>query len=213
VGPHLDGIQLPKTDNPETLVKADHYLTFLERTRRLEPGRLKLIPLIESTEAVARVEAICRASTRLIGVSLGGEDYATSLGVVRTREGAEIEYARARTANAARAAGLVPIDCPEPDFRDMENFERDLRHSRSLGYRGKYCIHPAQVDAANRAFSPPADQIEWAERVVAAYREGERQGLGAISLDGQMIDRPAYLRALELFEWQRAIEARAGQAR
>ena len=210
VGPALDGILLPKTDDPETLIQVDHYLTLLEKTKRLAAGAVKIIPLIESTRAITNVEAICRASGRLVGAMLGAEDYATSLGVTRTREGAEIEYARARMANAAMAAGLIPIDCPEPDFRDEANFERDLRHARTLGYRGKFCIHPTQVQLANRAFSPAATEVEWARRVVAAYQEGERQALGAIALDGKMIDRPAYVRALELIEWQRHIEARAG---
>ena len=209
VGPALDGILLPKTDDAETLIQVDHYLTLLEKTKRLTAGAVKIIPLIESTRAITNVEAICRASGRLVGAMLGAEDYATSLGVTRTREGAEIEYARARMANAAMAAGLIPIDCPEPDFRDEANFERDLRHARTLGYRGKFCIHPTQVQLANRAFSPAAAEVEWARRVVAAYQEGERQALGAVALDGKMIDRPAYVRALELIEWQRHIEARA----
>ncbi|MEX2081594.1 MAG: aldolase/citrate lyase family protein, partial [Dehalococcoidia bacterium] len=167
-----------------------------------------IIPWIESTEGLAKVEAICFSSKRLIGASMGAEDYVTSLGVMRTRGGVEIEYGRARMANAAMAAGLVPIDCPEPDYQDIEHFERDITHARVLGYRGKYCIHPTQVEVANRVFSPPADELDWAKRVVEAYEEGERQGLGAVGLDGKMIDRPIYLRAVDIVEWQSDIEDR-----
>jgi len=208
VGPHLDGILLPKTDDPETLIQVDHYLTLLEKTKGLEAGAVKIIALIESAAGITRAEAICRASQRLIGALFGAEDYATSLGVTRTREGAEIEYARARLANAAMAASRIPIDCPEPDFRDEANFERDLRHGRTLGYRGKLCIHPTQVQMANRAFSPAAHELDWARRVVAAYQEATPEAVGAIAIDGKMIDRPGYLRALELIDWQSQIDGR-----
>lgn len=209
VGPALDGVHLPKTHDVAIVEQVDHYLTFLERTRGLPAGRIRILAWIESAEGVANVEAICRSSPRLIGASIGAEDYVTSLGVMRTREGAEIEFARARTANAALAAGLVPIDCPEPDYRDLEHFERDIRHARALGYRGKYCIHPAQVEIANRVFSPDPVQLEWAERVIVAYEAGEREGLGAVGLDGAMVDRPIYVRALELLRWKASIAARA----
>jgi citrate lyase subunit beta / citryl-CoA lyase len=209
VVPGIDGIHLPKTHNPEVLRRTDHYLSLLERARGITPGSIRIIAWIESAEGVANVEAICRASARLIGASMGAEDYATSLGVMRTRESLEIEYARARVANAAHAAGLAPIDCPEPDYQDLEHFERDILHARALGYRGKYCIHPSQVEIANRVFAPSADQLAWAERVRDAYEAGEQQGLGAVGLDGAMVDRPIYVRALDVLRWQSAIEARA----
>jgi citrate lyase beta subunit len=128
--------------------------------------------------------------------------------MMRTREGLEIEYARARVANAALAAGLVPIDCPEPDYRDLAHFERDIRHARALGYRGKYCIHPSQVDIANRVFAPSPEQLTWAVRVRDAYEAGEQEGLGALGLDGAMVDRLIYVRALDVLRWQSAISAR-----
>jgi citrate lyase subunit beta/citryl-CoA lyase len=208
VRPGLDGIHLPKTHNAAVLRQVDHYLTLLERTRGLASGSVRIIAWIESAEGIANVESICCSSPRLIGASMGAEDYATSLGVMRTREGREIEFARARLANAAMAAGLVPIDCPEPDYQDLAHFERDITHARALGYRGKYCIHPAQVGIANRVFSPSGSQLAWAERVVEAYEAAEQQGLGAVGLDGAMVDRPIYQRALDLLRWSGEIALR-----
>jgi len=198
VHPWLDGIYLPKAHNPDVVRQADHYLTFLERNRGIEPGAVKLIVWIESAEGVARCEDICASSPRLVAASMGAEDYATSLGVMRTKESVEIEYARARVANAAMAYGLVPVDCPEPDYKDLSHFERDITHARALGYRGKYCIHPHQVVIANRVFSPSPQQLEWARRVTGAYEEGEKDGLGAVGLDGVMVDRPVYQRAVDV---------------
>jgi citrate lyase subunit beta/citryl-CoA lyase len=207
--PGLDGIHLPKTHDAGIVARVDHYLTLLEKTRGMAPGSVKLICWLESAAGIANAESICRASARLIAVSMGAEDYATDLGVMRSKECHEIEYARARLANAAVAAGLLAIDCPEPDYQDLAHFERDITHARALGYRGKYCIHPSQVAIANRVFSPSAAQLSWAERVRDAYEAGERDGLGAVGLDGAMVDRPIYVRALELLRWQRAVvEAR-----
>jgi citrate lyase subunit beta / citryl-CoA lyase len=205
VVPGLDGIHLPKTHNAGIVERVDHYLTLLEQTRGLAPGSVRIISWLESTSGIANAEAICRASPRLIAASMGAEDYATDLGVMRTRESKEIEYARARLANAAVAAGLVAIDCPEPDYQDLAHFERDITHARALGYRGKYCIHPQQVEIANRVFSPAPEQLAWATRVRDAYEAGEREGLGAVGLDGAMVDRPIYVRALDLLRWQAAI--------
>ena len=208
VQPGLDGIHLPKTHSADVLRQVDHYLSLLERVRDLAPGSVRIIAWIESAQGVAEVESICRASPRLIGASMGAEDYATSLGVMRTRAGQEIEFARARVANAAIAAGLIPIDCPEPDYQDLAHFERDIRHARELGYRGKYCIHPAQVELANQVFSPDRAQLDWAERVAKAYAEAEREGLGAVGVDGAMVDRPIYQRALDLLHWSEELAKR-----
>lgn len=212
VVPGLDGIHLPKTHTPEILVRVDHYLTLLEKARGMAAGSVRIIAWLESTSGIAHAEVICRASPRLIGASMGAEDYVTDLGVMRTRPGTEIEYARARLANAAMAAGIVPIDCPEPDYQDLEHFERDIMHARTLGYRGKYCIHPKQVEIANRVFAPSPAQLSWAARVRDAYEAGEREGLGAVGLDGAMVDRPIYVRALDLLRWQAAIGTQSSAA-
>jgi citrate lyase subunit beta/citryl-CoA lyase len=203
--PGLDGVHLPKTHDARLVERVDHYLTLLERRRGITPGSLRIIAWVESTRGVAAVESICTASARLLGVSMGAEDYATDLRVMRTRAGTEIEFARARVANAALAAGLVPIACPEPDYRDAEHFERECRHARTLGYRGKYCIHPSQVTIGNRVFAPGEAEVGWARRVVEAYEAGEREGLGAVGLDGSMVDRPVYVRALDVLQVREAV--------
>ena len=200
VGPALDGVHLPKVHGPEVLRAADHYLTFLERVRGLAPGRIRIIAWIESAEGLTRVEEICRAVPRLAAVSLGAEDYTASMGIQRTREARELEYPRARLAAAAAAAGIGAMDGPESDYRDAALFTAQARHARTLGLRGKYCIHPDQVALANREFAPQPAEVERARRVVEAYEAGERAGLGAVGLDGAMVDRPVYLRAAALLE-------------
>jgi citrate lyase subunit beta/citryl-CoA lyase len=197
-GAALDAVFVPKVHGPDVVRTVDAYLTFLERTRGLDDGQVALVVWIESTSGVGRAEDICAASPRLVAAAFGAEDYVTDLGVQRRRDSGEVAYARARVANAARAAGLVAVDCPEPDYRDADGFVADSRRARLVGYRGKFCIHPDQVALANEVFGVDPDELDWAHRVAAAFEEGEARGLGAVGLDGAMVDRPVYLRAKAL---------------
>jgi citrate lyase subunit beta/citryl-CoA lyase len=200
VVPALQGISLPKVDRPETIRQVDHYLTILEKERGIPPGQVKIIPWVESPQAVLSAEEICRASPRLLGASFGGEDFSVGMGIQRSKEGREVEWPRYRMALACRAAGILPIDTPYMDFRDLEQLEREARLVRSMGYVGKYCIHPSQVEVVNKVFVPTQEEIAQARRVVAAYEEGERRGVGAVAMDGLVVDRPVYVRAQALLE-------------
>ncbi|MCX6023012.1 MAG: CoA ester lyase [Chloroflexi bacterium] len=198
VGPQLDGISLPKAHTPEIVQQVDHYLTLFEKVRGLPVGQVKIIPWIESAESVMNALAICRSSSRLIGASIGGEDYTVDLGVARTVGGKELEWARSMVATACKAAGILAIDTVTADFRNMEAMRADAAFSRSIGFRAKYCIHPDQVPVVNELFMPSAAEVEQAKRVVAAYEEGQAKGLGAVGLDGVMVDWPVYIRAKNL---------------
>lgn len=193
----LDGLHLPKADDAATVAQVDHYLTYLEAVRGLPAGSTLLMAWIESAAGLSRVEEICRSSPRLVGVSLGSEDYTASLGVQRTRVGAELAHARGRLANAAAAAGIRAIDGPEADFRDPRLFARQARVARGVGFGGKFCIHPDQVALAHEVFAPTERERARALRVVGAF-EAAGEGAGAIAVDGVMVDRPVYLRALRL---------------
>jgi citrate lyase subunit beta/citryl-CoA lyase len=191
----LDGISLPKAHTSEIVQQVDHYLTLLEKMRGLPVGKVKIMPWIESGQAVLNARAICSASPRVVGASFGSEDYTVDMRIERTKESKEIEWARYQIAVACRAAGVAAIDPPEMDFQDIEQLERDGRFARSIGYSGKYCIHPAQVEVVNRIFAATEEEIAYAKRVIEAYEQAEREGRGAVALDGVVIDRPVYLRA------------------
>ncbi|MCL6650511.1 MAG: CoA ester lyase [Chloroflexi bacterium] len=210
VHPRLQAISLPKVESAEQVREVDARLALLEQARGLPPGQIKLLCWIEMAIAVINVYSIASACPRVAAVSFGAEDFAADLEVARTREGLEISYPRAVIAVAARAAGVAAIDTPEPDFKDLENLEVDARRARNLGYQGKFCIHPSQVEIVNRVFTPAEAEIEYARRVVAAYEEAERQGIGAVALDGKMIDAPVVLRARQLLQRAASIAALAG---
>ncbi|MEU5979929.1 CoA ester lyase [Streptomyces sp. NPDC047315] len=195
VGPALHGLHLPKVDDGRTLAQVDHYLTYLERVRSLTAGSIRLMAWIESPAALGRLEEICRATPRLDAVSLGSEDYTAALGVPRSADGEELGHARARLANAAAAAGIGALDGPETNFRAADRFRVQARRARAVGLTGKFCIHPDQVALAHEEFAPTAHEVARATRVVTAY-EALGEGAGAVAVDGEMVDRPGYLRAL-----------------
>ena len=132
------------------------------------------------------------------------------MGMERTREGRELEYARNHVATACIAAGVVPLDTVFADFRDTEGFEADTVHGKSIGFKGRYCIHPSQVATVNRIYRPSEPEIENARNVVEAYEEGTRQGLGAVNMGGVMVDKPVYDRAISLLGRLRLIESKGG---
>jgi citrate lyase subunit beta-like protein len=137
---------------------------------------------------------ICRASPYLSGVIFAAEDFALDLSLTRTPGLSEFLYARSAMVTAARAYNLPSvIDLVCTDYKDksaQERFATECENGKSLGFNGKQCIHPSQVDACQSIFSPSEKEVEWAVRIVIANDEADRQGRGAWTLDGKMIDAP-----------------------
>jgi citrate lyase subunit beta/citryl-CoA lyase len=208
VQPGLDGIILSKTNSREMVKRVDHYLSLLERDRGMPDGAVAIAPLLETAEGIANCYDICRASPRVSGAVFGAEDFATDMGIGRTRDGHEVLWARNQVAIACHAAGITAIDTPDPDYTDEPYLEREMYFARSLGYRGKLIIHPTQVAIANRVFQPSAEEIAEARIVVEEFeREGLAKGRAAISAGGKMIDTPIYWRAKNLLAWAEAGES------
>jgi citrate lyase subunit beta/citryl-CoA lyase len=195
-GEGLDGIIIPKVQRPADLHVAATLLSQIELSVGLESGKIKLEAQIESAAGLADIDAISRATDRLEALHFGPGDFAASLRMPYRSIGAMDEwdevypghrfhYAMQRIVVAARAAGLRAVDGPLADYRDEEALRRSSLLARSLGFDGKWCIHPAQIPVVNEVFSPTDEEIEWAKKVVGAYEEA---GTGATSVDGQMID-------------------------
>ena len=204
--PELEAIGLPKAEDAEIIQQVDHYLTLLEKTRGIPTGQVKILPWIESARGLVNAYSICTASVRVLGASVGGEDLTADMGTERTRAGKEIEYARSVVVTAAAAAGVASLDTVFIDFKDAEGFRIDTIFGKSIGFKGRYCIHPSQVELVNQLYRPSDREVEYALRVVESYQEGTARGLGAVSLDGVMVDKPVYERALSLLKRLDAIE-------
>ena len=208
--PRLDMILLPKVETPGDVEFLDRLLTGLElETPRLRPLGIEI--LIETTKGLANVEAIAAASPRLEGIIFGVGDYSIELenneivfgssnpdyavlarpdGEAPSRHwGDQWHFALARIANAARAYGKRPIDGPFTSYGDPEGFRASCLRARSLGFEGKWAIHPSQVAICNEVFSPSATQVGWAMGIIGKLEAEAARGGGALGLDGVLIDQ------------------------
>lgn len=198
-----DAVMPPKTVGGSFLRELDRKLTALEATCGLEAGHVNIIPLIETAAGIELAYEAAGASPRVVALALGGEDLAADLGCARTREGSEILYSRQRLVVAARAFGLEVIDTPFTDARDEAGLEADARFAKSLGFTGKLSISPHHLKGIHRAFNPTAEEIERAVGITEAMRRGREEGLGAVSWQGKMIDKPVADQAARVLETAR----------
>jgi citrate lyase subunit beta/citryl-CoA lyase len=184
----MDGVIMPKLETTAEL-------------RQFAAAGLPIIAVIETARGVANVETLAAAqSSHLLALAFGAEDFITDVGGRRTPEGLEVLYARSRVVLAARAAGLQAFDLVFVNIRDDEAFRRDAQMGRQLGYSGKMCIGPRQVEITNAVFSPSAEEIEDARRLVEEYERAQASGQGVFVFNGAMVDEPILKRAREILE-------------
>jgi citrate lyase subunit beta/citryl-CoA lyase len=193
-GANLDTIMLTKPYSAADVIFLDRMLNQLEKKLKLE-RKIGIEVLIEEVQALQNVEAIATCSERMECLIFGMGDYSGSQGIDIVNIGGTADYpgdifhfARFRITMAARAAKIDAVDGPFGDFKDEAGFRQEARRARSLGMVGKWAIHPAQIAPALEIFSPTPDAVAKARNMAAAYREAEAKGLGAVQIDGVMID-------------------------
>ena len=191
-----DLIMTPKIESDEDVLTYDAEITMLEQKHKMPGGTIKMVPLIETARGIENCYQAACASTRVVALALGGEDYTANLQCKRTPEGNEIDYARKRIVNAARAASVEVYDTPNTDAHNDEAVKGDAAYAKSLGFTGKLAITPRHVDAVNAAFSPSQADVDHAYAVKAALDEGKKKGQGVVALNGKMIDKPVEMRAI-----------------
>jgi citrate lyase beta subunit len=190
-------IMLPKAECPEQLARAASRVARLEAELELPGGSVRLLALVETAAGIARVEALAElpelrgTDARIDALCFGNADFSLDLGLVDadTASGVVL-HARCRLAIAAAAAKSVPIDGVCLAVRDPAAFTREAELALRLGFQGKLCVHPAQVELANAIFTPSARQIDTARRVIEGWQAALAQGRGVFALDGKMIDPP-----------------------
>ncbi|MHB8885403.1 MAG: HpcH/HpaI aldolase/citrate lyase family protein [Methylovirgula sp.] len=227
--PRLDMILIPKVGVPADVYALDMLVTQIE-TAKKRTKRIGFEVLIETALGMANVEAIAQSSKRLEAMSFGVADYAASTrarttviggvnpdyGVLTDKDadGKRAYYwadqwhaAQTRMLVACRAYGLRPIDGPFGDFSDPEGFLAAARRAAVLGYEGKWAIHPSQIDLANQVFTPSEAEVTKARRVVEAMQQAAKEGKGAVSLDGKLIDIASIRMAQALLDKAKAMGA------
>ena len=203
--PNLDTVVVPKVNSSSDLKWVIDFINHKRTFAGLEesaPRQIKILALIESAKAISNLREICQTTAQLDGLIFAAEDFALDLSLTRTPSLTEFLYARSAIATACRAHELPStIDLVCTSFKGEEGrkaMEEECLGGKGLGFNGKQCIHPDQVAIAQNAFAPSEDELTWAVRVVIADAKANKQGRGAWTLDGKMIDAPVVGKARSL---------------
>ena len=199
----VDVIRLPKTDSPEDIYQLEREIVRIEETCGRPVGSTKLMAAIESAVGVINAVAIAKSSDRLMGIGLAAFDYVMDMQTERG-DGTELFYARCAVLHAARGAGIDAFDVVYADVNDEAGFLKEVDLIRRMGFNGKSLINPRQIEILHNAYAPTQEEVDYAQRVLAAAEEGERNGLGVISLNGKMIDAPIINHARVVIERKNA---------
>jgi citrate lyase subunit beta/citryl-CoA lyase len=187
-----DGIVVPKVETPAQI----------DEIARSGASRT-IVPILETARGVLNAMSIANTTASIPALLFGAEDLTAQMGIPRTLDGEELVFARSQIALAATTIGAVAVDAVFIDINKTDELRRDAERARALGFRGKMCIHPAQVPIVNDVFTPSAEELEKAQRIVDAYEAARVRGEGVIRLDDQMIDAPVAARAKRLLEMKR----------
>lgn len=185
----VDIVRLPKTDSADDVHELESHVERIERECGREVGSTKLMAAIESASGVVNALSIATSSKRMIGIALAGFDYVMDMQTERG-DGTELFYARCAVLHAARVAKIDAFDVVYSDVNDEEGFLKEVELIRKLGFNGKSLINPRQIELLHNAYAPSEEDVDYAQRVIAAADKAEKEGLGVIALNGKMIDAP-----------------------
>ena len=192
-------ILVPKCESALTIKDVEDEIKMICAERNVQ-NNIYLMPIIESALGVVKAYEIASASDKICALAVGLEDYTADLGVARTNEGKESFYARCAVVNAAKAAGVQAIDTVFSDVDDMDGLLNSVFEAKSIGFEGKGCIHPRQIKIVHEAFAPTENEIEKAKKIVLAFDEAKKNGIGVVALGSKMIDAPVVKRAQHTIE-------------
>ena len=195
-------ILIPKCESSRQIIEVEEEINKLKNKHNIK-NEIYLMPIIESALGVIKAFEIVSASKNICALAIGLEDYTADIGTQRTIEGRESFFARSAMINAAKAAGVQAIDTVFSDVSDMEGLRQSVYEAKSLGFEGKGCIHPRQIKIIHEAFAPTKEEIEKAQKIIEAFKEAEKKGLGVVSLGTKMIDPPIVKKAQKIIELSR----------
>jgi citrate lyase beta subunit len=198
-----DGIVIPKLEELKQIQWASENIEAAELRQGWPLNSIRLLVDVETARGILNLKEIA-SHPRLDAIIFGGEDFAASIGATRTRDATELLYARQAALTAAAAFGLQAIDIVTIDFKDIESLRAESEYGAQLGFTGKQIIHPAQVEPVQSAFTPNAEAIAQAKRIVETFEANQSKGAGAYALDGKMIDMPLVKNAQKVLDRARA---------
>ena len=203
--PGITGFMYPKSTKEEDVYFVGKLLETIEYEKNIPVGTFKLIPLIETAGAIVEIKEICKACTRVVAVAFGCEDYVADLCGKHDPDGQSIFYARNAIVNAARSAGVLPIDTVHIRVHDLEDLERNLILSKNLGFEGMLVLNPKELPLVNQYFSPSEEEVAWAEEMVQLTAEAKAEGKGVAVKDNKFIGPPMLKMAEKILTKQKQI--------
>jgi len=199
-----DAIVVPKIESAEQVKWVSEHIETYELSSNRSIGGIRLLVGVETAKGIMNLRAIAEADKRLEAVIFGGEDFAASVGALRTKAATELLYARQAVVTGCAANDLQAIDIVYIDFKDAEGLRVEAEQGAGFGFSGKQIIHPNQVSVVQEAFTPSGSAIEYAKRIVESFESSQKEGRGAYALDGRMIDMPLLKNAQKVLERARA---------
>ena len=197
-------IVVPKIESAEQVRWVSDHIETYELSSNRNIGGIRLLVGVETAKGIMNLREIAEAGKRLEAIIFGGEDFAASVGAVRTKAATELLYARQAVVTACAANDLLAIDIVFIDFKDNEALRLEAEQGAGFGFSGKQIIHPNQVSAVQEAFTPSESAIEYAKRIVESFESSQKEGRGAYALDGRMIDMPLLKNAQKVLDRARA---------
>ena len=208
VRPGLAALFITKTESVQHLRLLDEVVTELEKERGLPVGGIGFGAMIEHPRALSQLHDIAEHAPRLIGMMLGGEDFALETGSVPSDETLELPKRMVAFAAQAHGVNMFGILGTVADYSDPDAYRKSAERARRFGFSGGTCIHPGLVAALNEAFTPKAEEVAYAKKLIEADKQAQAEGRGSFSVDDKMIDIPVIDRARKLLARHEAIERR-----
>jgi citrate lyase subunit beta/citryl-CoA lyase len=207
----IHGFTYPKAKAPEDIYFFDKLLETIEYEKNIPVGTFKIIALIETTGAIINIGSIASSSKRLVALAFGCEDYVTDLGGFHDAEGMSIFTPRAMIANAARSAGIIPIDTVHIRVHDLEDLENNLILAKKLGFEGMLVLHPKELPLVHQYFSPSEKEVSEAQEMLTLARTAEAEGKGVAVYNDRFVGPPMVEMAKSLLERHRIIQKKLGK--
>lgn len=200
INKNIFAIAIGKIYSSKDVQEISKLISEAEKKQNLENGSIKLILWMETAQAIINAYEILTSNNRIVGSAFGAEDFTNDMGIHRTENEQEILFARNQLSIASKAANVIALDTPFFAFKNPESLRNNSLFARSIGFKGKFAIHPAQIDIINECFSPSQKEIDHAIKVIEIFEEAKKQGRGSTSLDGLVIDVPVVKRAESLLK-------------
>ena len=198
INQNVFAIAIGKIYSSKDVQEISNLISKVEKEQKIKEGSINLILWMETAQAIINAYEILTSNQRIVGSAFGAEDFTNDMGIHRTENENEIFFARNQLSVASKAANVIALDTPFFAFKDPDALKENSLFAKSIGFKGKFAIHPDQIDIINDCFSPSIQEIDHAKKVIETFEEAKKQGRGSTSLDGLVIDVPVVKRAESL---------------